>query len=139
MSLQNASSLMNKHLTCVVATVSEEGLPEAATVGFSHDKDFSIVIATNEKTRKAQNLVANKHVAMVIGFEGLETVQIEGKAAKKTAVELGDRLEQHFAKVPNAKKRIGNEGEVYFLITPTWLRHTDYTAEQPVFETKDFS
>lgn len=139
MSLQNASNLMDKQLTCVLATVNETGSPEAATVGFSHDKDFRIVIATNEKTRKAQNIASNNHVALVVGFEGSETVQIEGEATKKTAAELGDRLEQHFKKVPNAKKRVGNECEAYFLIAPTWLRHTDYTAEQPIFETKDFS
>lgn len=139
MSLQDAANFLDQHDTCVIATVSTDGKPEAATVGFSHDESFKILIATNQSTRKAKNLLSNPKIALVTGFEGAETVQIEGVAEMKTIEELGDRLEKHFTKVPGARKHVSEAGQAYFLITPSWLRHTNFMADPPIFETKDFA
>ncbi len=139
MNLTDVSTFLAENDTCVLATVSDDGMPQAATVGFSHGSDFSIVIGTNEDTRKYQNLKSNSEVAIVVGMSSPRTVQYEGTAKELTADELGDRLEKHFEKVPGAKKFVGDAGQRYFLITPTWLRLTDYSASEPIFETKDFS
>lgn len=120
------------------ATVDGTGKPIAATVGFSVGDDFKLTFATNEKTRKAENLAKNNKVALVVGFEGSKTVQIEGRAEKLDRDKYSDRINLHFKKVPGAKKFAGETGQNYYLITPNWLRFTDYTNEDQIFETRSF-
>lgn len=139
MTISSVLQFMNKFETCVIATVNANGQPEAATVGFSVDIEFKILIGTNQKTRKALNLAKNNKVAMVVGFEGLKTLQIEGIAEKIDVEKNLGRINLHFDKVPGAKKFAGEFGQNYYLITPNWLRFTDYTRVNPVFETEDLS
>lgn len=138
MSLEDAKKYMDGFKECVVATVNPEGNPQAATVGFSIDEKFQVIIATNESTRKANNISNNSNIALVVGFSGDTTLQYEGIAEKTPTNELGSRLEEHFKKLPGAKKFANDAGQAYFLIKPTWLRFTDYTAEDEIFETRDF-
>ncbi len=139
MNLENVNTFLLSQDTCVLATITEDGKPMAATVGFSHGVDFSIIVATNESTRKYKNLKKNPTVALVVGVVLPRTVQYEGVAKEVTKEELGDRLEKHFEKVPNAKRFAGDSGQRYFVITPEWLRLTDYSASEPIFETRQFS
>ncbi len=139
MNLEGVSKFLDENSTCVLASVNADGAPQAATVGFSHGSDFSILVATNEKTRKYQNLQNNSNVAIVVSVTAPRTVQYEGVAKEVSTEELGERLERHFTKVPMAKKMSGESGQRYFLVTPTWLRFTDFSAPEPIFETKDFS
>lgn len=138
MKLQDITEFLNQFETCVIATVDQDGKPEAATVGFSVDDDFKILVATNQKTRKAANLSKNNKVALVVGFNGPKTVQIEGLAEKVDEAKCQDRINLHFQKVPAAKKFAGEAGQNYYLITLTWLRFTDYTQKPPIFETENF-
>lgn len=139
MNLNDAKQFLGQFETCVIATIDGSGQPEAATVGFSVDDDFTLLIATNQKTRKAANLAKNNKIALVVGVEGPKTLQLEGCAEKIDMQENQDRIKLHFEKVPGAKKFSGESGQNYYLITPTWLRFTDYTRDNPIFETKDFS
>ena len=54
MSLVDVSKFFDENDTCVLATVSADGKPQAATVGFSHGQDFSIIIATNKNTLQSE-------------------------------------------------------------------------------------
>lgn len=137
--LHITSEFLDSFDTCVIATVSKDGHPEAATVGFSHDDSFVILIGTNTKSRKYNNLITNPTCALVVGLEGAQTVQLEGTAKEVNVDKLGERLEQHYEKVPAARRFQAEEGQTYFLITPTWLRHTNYTLANPIFEMEDFS
>lgn len=138
MNINDVKQFLELFKTCVISTVSQGGQPEAATVGFSVDDDFKIMIATNEKTRKAANLAVNNRVAFVVGFDGPRTLQIEGMAVRVNLKEAKDRIDLHFKKVPGAQKFAGELGQNYYLITPNWLRFTDYTNENPIFETRSF-
>lgn len=139
MRLQAASEFLKSHQTCVIATVGVDESPEAATIGFSHDDQWTFFIGTNSSSRKYANLLSNPKCAFVVGFEGTETVQFEGTAiiADKQIVE--DRLAQHLDKVEAAKRFVDQPGQVWFVVTPTWLRHTDFKLPEPIFETKDFA
>ncbi len=139
MNVAHVREFLNQFETCVIATVSEGAKPEAATVGFSVDDHFMILIATNKTTRKATNIIRNGNVALVVGFEGPKTVQLEGVARKIDETEFSGRIDLHYKKVPGAQKFAGDDGQSYFLITPTWLRFTDYTHKPSIFETRDFS
>lgn len=138
MNLDDVKQFLNQFETCVISTVGDNLQPEAATVGFSVDDDFKILIATNKKTRKAANLEKNNKVALVVGFDGPRTVQIEGEAVKIDVEENADRINLHYEKVPAAKKFAGQSGQSYYLISPTWLRFTNYTQNPPIFDTESF-
>lgn len=138
MNLEAVSTFLDQNETCVLATIGTDDQPMAATVGFSHKDDFTIVVATNESTRKYKNLKNNANVAIVVGVTPPRTVQYQGIAKEVTAEELGSRLDDHFAKVPAAKRFAGDSGQRYFIISPTWLRFTDYTAKEQVTETRNF-
>ncbi len=138
MTLMDVNKYMASQDTCVVATVTANGEPQAATLGFSHEDDFTVLIATNKNTRKYANLSTNGKVAIVVGVTGAKTVQYEGVAKEVSAQELGTRLDKHFEKVPGAQKYAGDQGQTYFVVTPSWLKFTDYTAEEQIFETRKF-
>ncbi len=139
MTLNDAKLYLDQYQDCVVATVGADAHPEAATVGFSYDEDFKFMIATNRSTRKARNIEANSKVALVVGFDGPKTVQIEGEAVAIDKEEHKSRIDMHLEKIPGAKEYADEPGQTYYLITPTWLRFTDYTKSPDTFETKDFS
>jgi hypothetical protein len=139
MNLQAVNNFLAGHDTCVIATVGRDSKPEAATVGFWHDNDFTILIGTNRTTRKYANLQHNRTVALVIGFDGKETVQIEGIAKEMGRADITEQLDKFMNKVPAVRKYADQSGQTYFLISPTWLRYTNYTADPPILETKDFS
>lgn len=139
MTLDNVKDFLEAFETCVIATVGSSQRPEAATVGFSVDDDFKFVIASNQSTRKAQNIAENDQVALVVGFDGSQTLQLEGNAIPLDEKDDADRIQLHFNKVPGARKYADESGQKYYLITPTWLRFTDYTQADPIFETKELA
>lgn len=139
MNLDDVKQFLDQFETCVIATVNSMGQPQAATVGFSVDDELKILFATNQDTRKSANIAKNAKVAMTFGFEGVKTVQFEGHASLVSKEDLGERLEAHYEKLPNARRHALKAGEIYYLITPTWLRFTDYTQKPPIFETENFS
>lgn len=136
MSIQKAFEFIKENETCVLATVTKDGVPQAATVGYSVDGDFNFLISTNKNTRKYQNLIENNKVALVVGFLGSKTVQLEGSAKELDITDK--RVEEHLTKLPGAVKFKIQPGQTYFLVRPIWLRFTDYSESQQIFEAKDF-
>ncbi|MCA9309215.1 pyridoxamine 5'-phosphate oxidase family protein [Candidatus Saccharibacteria bacterium] len=139
MNLDSVKQFLEDFEECVIATVNERAKPEAATVGLSCDDNFTFLIGTNKDTRKAANISQNNSVALVVGFSGPKTVQIEGVAEKVTRDTHQERIELHLDTVSGARSFDGEPGQTYYMIKPTWLRFTDYTQEDPIFETEDFS
>lgn len=139
MNLNDVKQFLSQFDDCVLATVDDISQPEAATVGYTVDENFKIMFATNIGTRKAVNLKTNQKVALVVGFDGPKTVQIEGVAEVVDKEEHKSRISIHLEKIPGAKEFADKEGQTYYLITPTWLRFTDYTQSPDTFETKVFS
>lgn len=140
MTILDVQDFLKEFDCCVISTVDTSGQPEAATVGFSVDDEMKFVIATKSSTRKAQNLAGNNKVAFVVGFDGAKTLQLEGATELLDKDKHQERIELHFEKVPGARKYSAEGGENYYLITPTWLRFTDYTqSENPIFETKELA
>lgn len=139
MSLDDVKQFLDNFSECVIATASKDAKPEAATVGLSVDGDFKFLMGTNKSTRKAANIAQNNEVAIVVGFDGPKTLQLQGQATEVSLADNKERIELHFERVPQAKEFAKEEGQTYYLITPTWLRFTDYTQPDPIFETEDFS
>ncbi len=127
--------LLRAHPTGVLASVAADGTPEAAAVGFSHDpNDMTLLVGTNCSSRKFANLQKNPNVALVIGIEGQETLQYEGTVVVAKKEELDDRLKRHFAKVPRARRFENDKGQTYLVISPTWIRYTNYELAEPIYE-----
>jgi general stress protein 26 len=123
---------------CVIATACDN-VPEAAIVGFSESPSLELVIGTSSATRKYRNITKNPQVAVVIGFTGNVTVQFEGIARLLSGEELERRQKTHFKKLPEVEHFKNDPGQVYLLLSPTWVRYTDYSQPDPVEELREFA
>lgn len=109
--------------------------PQAAVIGIAVGDDFGIVFDTLDTTRKARNLRANPAIAFVIGGTGDDanrTVQYEGVATEPAGQELAIAKQLYFSRFPEGPSREVWDGITYFLVRPTWLRYSDYSADPPV-------
>ncbi|MCA9342647.1 pyridoxamine 5'-phosphate oxidase family protein [Candidatus Saccharibacteria bacterium] len=137
MNIENVKKFLNEYEECVVASIGLDNQPQAATVGFSV-QDGKLVFGTNKKTRKYQNILHNSKVAIVVGVKGPKTAQIEGVAKEISGQDKPALVSEHIRQVPESGNYANQEGQTYFMITPTWLRFTDYTKEEQIFETSNF-
>lgn len=110
----------------VVSTVGPDGSPQSAVVGFSENDQLELFFGTSDTFRKYHNLQRDPRVSVVVGFAGSTTVQYEGVARQLTGDELRERQKAHFVKLPMVEKYKDNPGQVYFSVTPTWARFTNY-------------
>lgn len=77
--LQKTQDFLKAHQGAVISTVSPEGKPQASFVYYVLDKDLNFYFITKNKTRKAENLMKNTSVAIVVNNESkMETLQMEG-------------------------------------------------------------
>jgi len=119
-------AFLRRHRLCVQASVSETGAPQAAVVGFGTSDDLEIVFDTLDTTRKTANLRRNPRIALVVGWDAEQTVQIEGVADEPTGPEL-DRLKRvYFAAYPDGPERQSWKGITYVRVRPTWARYSDF-------------
>ncbi|HTE22030.1 MAG TPA: pyridoxamine 5'-phosphate oxidase family protein [Candidatus Limnocylindria bacterium] len=112
-----------------VSTVTPDGKPEAAVIGFGQTKDLEIIFGTDNSTRKYQNLQTNPSVALVIGWSKGQTVQLEGEATELASGDLQLVKDNYWAKSPDAQKFHANPGQRYFIVRPTWARYTDLSQD----------
>jgi len=114
----------------VVATVSAEGLPEAALVGLVTLDDGSIVFNTFASSRKVANLRARPSIAVVVGTSGEVTVQIEGTASIATPDRRASLSEEFLRHAPGS--RVHDAGFALVVVTPEWVRCYDASATPSV-------
>jgi general stress protein 26 len=120
---------------CVISTCGPENKPQSAFVGFSEDGNLELVIGTNKKSRKYQNLANNPYISIVIADRDKRLeIQYEGQAKAMTAEELGERLNLHFKKIPVAEKRLSDSDQAWIKILPVWIRYVDANFSPMKFE-----
>ena len=78
------------HRLAVVATISSAGQPQASVVRFVATDSFELIIDSLGTARKVSNLRSNSNVGLTIGWDDLQTLQIDGHGK----VENGDDLER---------------------------------------------
>src|SRR3989344_7775908 len=124
---QKSFEFLKSRNTAVLATVSVDGKPQAATIYYIIDDDFNFYFITGSETGKFKNLKAKEDVALVVGF-GPEptTVHVGGKASilpenerSKILLEYADLLRVN-EEIPILKLKDHGSVEV-FKITPTFL------------------
>lgn len=140
MQRQKIDSLLKDNIYAIVSTVNQAGHPESALVGMSHTPSGEIVFATNENTRKIENLKLNSNIALVVGsgVDKMISVQIEGVARIIPALEAADYADIHYKKIPSAKKHQNIAGECFVVVTPIWARYTDFSNNQDEIFEVDF-
>ena len=116
---------MSGHKLAVVATVTPDGAPQAATMGIAVTPDLEIVFDTLRGTRKYQNLQTNPRVALVI-TEGEVTVQYEGTAVEPDGAEMERTREAYFTVWPDGRDRLSWPGLTHLRVTPTWIRYSNF-------------
>ena len=124
-------AFMTAHRWAVEATVTSSGMPQAAVIGFAVTERLEIVFDTLASSRKYQNLRSSKRIALVIGWDNAQTLQVEGDADEPTGAEL-DRLKARYFEVfPDGRDRQAWEGIAYLRVKPTWFRYSDFCVEPP--------
>jgi hypothetical protein len=122
----------------VLVSVSPEGFPQAALVGIAVSEELEIVFDTLDTTRKFRNLTANCRASFVIGWEGEKTVQLEGEAFLPKAEELERYKKIYFATWLDGPARQNWPGMVYFVVSPRWIRYSDFDQRPPMIEEQSF-
>ena len=123
----------------VLTTIGPSGGPQAALVGIAITLELELIFDTVQKSRKAANLAREPRVALVLGWEGEQTVQYEGLARRISSTELGPYHEVYFRKFPDGPDRLKWEGIQYYVVTPKWIRYSDYDAAPPLIVEQTFS
>jgi pyridoxine/pyridoxamine 5'-phosphate oxidase len=131
-------SFLRAQKWAVVSSVGPDGRPQAAVVGVAVTDELELVFDTLGSTHKAANLVRDPRIAVVIGWDDEQTVQIEGIADQPIGADL-ERLQQiYFARFSDGPSRLAWPGITYFRVRPTWLRYSDFRGASPVIvETRD--
>jgi general stress protein 26 len=125
---------MSRSKYAVLSTVTLDGLPESALVGFVVTPDLKIFFDTVSSSRKYRNLVNNQAIAFVMGWESEQTVQYEGTAKIPSPDELEEFLLIYFHVFPDGRDRKENWKDlVYFSVEPKWIRYSDF-GSPPVIE-----
>lgn len=118
----------------VIATADSSGAPEAALVGFATAPDGRLIFDTSANSRKAANLATRPEIAVVVGWENEISVQIEGVARRPSDAELAAAKEVYFAVWPDGRARETWPDIAYIVVTPHWLRYSDFAAGPQIVE-----
>jgi general stress protein 26 len=125
---------LERHRLAVVSTISPEGEPQAAVVGFAVTPALEIIFDTLDTSRKCRNLRANPRIAAVIGWDAEVTVQLEGIADEPTGAERDRILAAYFVPYPDGRERLRWPGITHFRVRPAWARYSDFTPGGSIVE-----
>jgi pyridoxine/pyridoxamine 5'-phosphate oxidase len=125
-------AFLRQHRLGVQASVASTGAPQAAVVGIAVTDELELLFDTVDSTRKCANLRRDPRVALVMGWDQEQTVQLEGRADEPTGAELARLQAVYFAAFPDGPSRLSWPGITYFRVRPTWVRHSDFRGAEPV-------
>jgi len=114
-----------------VASTVHDGAPQAAVVGIAVTDTLDIIFDTLTTTRKFANLIADPHIALVIGWDNQQTIQIEGVADFPADDELDACKQAYFAVWPDGRERETWPDIAYIRVRPRWVRHSDFNGMPP--------
>jgi pyridoxine/pyridoxamine 5'-phosphate oxidase len=127
-------SFIRRHRYAVQASTAGDGAPQAAVVGIAATDELELVFDTLGTTRKAQNLRLNPRIALVVGWDEEQTVQLEGVVDEPTGAELARVKRAYFAAFPDGPEREQWPGITYLRVRLTWARYSDFRPGGGVVE-----
>lgn len=96
-------------------------------MGIAMTPDRRIVFDTVKSSRKYSNLLKEKRIAIVVGWENEITAQLEGVAEEPTGADLDQCKSSYFTTYPEGRKREAWPDIAYIAVRLTWIRYCDYT------------
>lgn len=119
---------ISQNKLAVVSTIGKDGKPESALVGIAVSTNLEIIFDTIKTSRKYQNILADKHVAVVVGWDNETTVQYEGDAEVLGNDAISDQYrEVYYVTWPDGRHRAETwPGLVHIRITPKWARYSNF-------------
>jgi hypothetical protein len=116
----------------VQASTGPGAAPQAAVIGVAVTDRLEVVFDTLGDSRKAANLRANPLIALVVGWDDEQTVQLEGMADEPTGDDLARLKRTYFDKFPDGVQREALPRITYFRVFPQWVRYSDFRSDPPV-------
>jgi pyridoxine/pyridoxamine 5'-phosphate oxidase len=114
----------------VISTTSPSRNPQSALVGIAVSPQLHIVFDTVKSSRKYANLKADPRISLVVGWDAEVTVQYEGIATEPKGEALQQAQHIYFQTWPDGRERQQWPGITWFLITPLWIRYSDFDSHQ---------
>ena len=127
-------SFMSRQRYGVVSSIAANGDPQSALVGIAVTENLEVIFDTVRSSRKYRNLVAHPECSFVIGWQGEQTVQLEGTAIEPTGPDLERFQRRYFSVWPDGQSRMNWPGIVYFSVAPQWIRYSDFEHDPPRIE-----
>lgn len=123
---------LNNPQLCILSTVNEENKPESAVLVYMVRDDLSIILSTDQNSRKWKNLEKNTDVAISVGmtFTGVN-LQIEGTARLVTEGEEFETLSNEYFSYHPEVKQYQSVDTKMILVNPKWVRINDYRQHPP--------
>ena len=119
----------SQHPLAVLATSPSTTQPEAAVIGIAITESLEIVFDTVKSSRKYKNLLQNRLVAVVIGWDNETTLQLEGEAVELNGPGADRYKEVYFSVYPDGRQRAETwPGLVHFVVKPRWLRYSNFNV-----------
>ncbi len=137
MELDDLVRFMRQSKLAVQASVTVEGAPQSAVVGFVVSDQAELFFDTSSASRKCQNLRRDPRIALVVGWDE-RTVQYEGIADEPTGEELARGKALYFERFPDGRERERWPDIVYFRVRPRWARFSDFTGSTPSVQVLEF-
>jgi general stress protein 26 len=128
MQLDELFNFIHARKLAVISTTSSSGDPQSALVGVAISPDLSIVFDTVKSSRKYANLKADPRISLVTGWDGEITVQYEGIAVEPEGDALDQAMSIYFKTWPDGVERQQWPGITWFLVTPRWIRYSDFNT-----------
>jgi general stress protein 26 len=125
---------LRRHRYAVQASTAADGAPQAAVVGIAVTDRLEVVFDTLGTSRKAKNLRREPRVALVVGWDEEQTLQLEGIADEPTGDELQHLKRVYLAVFPDGTEREQWPDITYVRIRITWARYSDFRAGGAVSE-----
>ncbi len=119
-------TFLKQHRYVVQASVHASGAPQAAVVGVAVTDELELVFDTLGDTRKAENLRRDPRIALVVGWDDAQTVQLEGVADEPQGDELARLKRAYFDRFPDGPERESWPRITYFRVRVTWARYSDF-------------
>jgi len=138
-------SYLDAHRHCALATVREDGSPQASTVSYVND-GLSIYFMTDPSSQKAQNIAFCPKVAVAISedfldWDEIKAVQLAGTAEWLPQGEELSKAQRMFAeKFPQVHKYLDGYGVTmdvipFLRINATIVNYLDYSKGFNTWET----
>lgn len=114
--------------------MAEAGAPQAAVVGYAVSDQLELIFDTLASTRKAQNLRRDPRIAIVVGWDAEQTLQLEGVIDEPSGDDLTRLKQLYLAVFPDGVERESWPGISYLRVRPHWARFSDFGAGGSVVE-----